>query len=133
MLTGLDIATRVYQVLVSSMIKREITGIIDYCRDDYSKEDIVIIPRTVIGDKSLRFSQVNVNIHVPDIRNGSKTKPNLARLLHLSKLVIDILKSHYEYDKGYNWYIATIDPPYKENDINEHFITIKLEVTIRNN
>ncbi|MGE9516649.1 MAG: hypothetical protein ACQPRJ_03990 [Solitalea-like symbiont of Acarus siro] len=133
MLTGLDISTKVYQVLVTSPVKSEITGIIDYCRDDYSKEDIVIIPRTVIGDKSLRFSQINVNIHVPDITNGSKTKPNLARLAYLSKLVIATLKSHYEYDEGYNWYIATIDPPYKENDINEHFVTLKLDVTIRNN
>ncbi len=133
MITGLDISTRVYELLMNSPVKDAITGIIDYVRDDYSKEEIVILPRSITGEGSVRFGQINVNIHIPDTKIKGKTKPNLERHTYLTNLVIEALKNHYEIGKGYNWTIGLIDPPYKENDIDEHFTSVKLEITVRNN
>ena len=62
MITTEEIAVRVRQLLLESDLKNELTGQIDYERNDYSKEDIIIIPHTVDGEESVRFGQINVNI-----------------------------------------------------------------------
>lgn len=113
-----------------------ITGSIGYQRDDYSNEDVVIVPHAITGEDSIRFGQIKVNIHVPDIVDKeSKKKPSYKidtkRLIEIRKEVINILKNHYEKGQGYNWTIGLISPPLKEPDHNEHFVSVSLDITAR--
>ena len=136
MITSQDIAARVYSLLFASSVRNYLTGTIDYNRNDYTREDIVILPRTITGEGSVRYGQINVNIHVPDLNVAGKFKPNLARFAILTPLVIEALKGHYETDKGYNWTIGFLDPPFKDTSLtttNEHFACVKLKITVRNN
>ena len=66
MITTEEIAVRVYKMLQDSEVKAIITGVIDYERNNYSKEDVIIVPHTIDGEGSVRFGQINVNIHVAE-------------------------------------------------------------------
>ena len=136
MITTEEIAVRVRQLLVESDLKNELTGQIDYERNDYSKEDIIIIPHTVDGEESVRFGQINVNIHVPDIVLEQKNakavyRINYPRLIELRAMAIDVLRNHYEHGQGYNWTIGRLNPAIKEPEHDEHYFSLALELTIR--
>lgn len=135
MITTEEIAVRVYQMLMESEVKTMITGSIDYERNDYSKEDVIIVPHAIDGEESVRFGQINVNIHVPDIVSKRKNPPvyriDYQRLIAIRKQVIAVLQNHYEKVSGYNWNIGLINPPIKEPEHNEHFVSIALEITVR--
>lgn len=137
MITTEEIAVRVYQLLQKSQVKKLITGTIDYERSDYSKEDVIIVPHSITGEDSIRFGQINVNIHVPDLvlKKAGKNpvyKINYPRLIKIRAEVIEVLKNHYEVGKGYNWNIGMLNPPIKEPEQNEHFVSLALELTVRN-
>lgn len=137
MITTEEIAVRVYQLLQKSQVKKLITGTIDYERSDYSKEDVIIVPHSITGEDSIRFGQINVNIHVPDlvVKKAGKNpvyKINYPRLIKIRAEVIEVLKNHYEVGKGYNWNIGMLNPPIKEPEQNEHFVSLALELTVRN-
>jgi len=55
MITTEEIAVRVYQMLMESEVKTMITGSIDYERNDYSKEDVIIVPHAI--DRAFRANQ----------------------------------------------------------------------------
>lgn len=136
MITTEEIAVRVYQMLCASEVPDMITGIVDYERTDYSNEDIIIVPHAIDGEDSVRFGQINVNIHVPDIRevaeNGTPSfRINFPRLIEIRAKVIEVLKNHYESGQGYNWYIGLLNPPIKEQNHDEHFVSLALELTVR--
>jgi len=136
MITTEEIAVRVYQILTGSSVKTLISGRIDYERNDYSKEDVIIVPHTITGEGSVRFGQINVNIHVPDqVKRGAEKKPvyrvNFPRLIEIRAAAIDALKSHYESGEGWNWVIGRLNPPIKEPGQNEHFVSLALELTVR--
>ena len=136
MITTEEIAVRVRQLLMGSRLKDELSGQIDYERNDYSKEDIIIIPHTVDGEESVRFGQINVNIHVPDIVQKQKNakavyRINYPRLIELRALAIDVLRNHYEHGQGYNWTIGRLNPAIKEPEHDEHYFSLALELTIR--
>lgn len=136
MITTEEIAIVVYQMLQNSEVKTFITGVIDYERNDYDKEDVIIIPHAITGEDSVRFGQINVNIHVPDIpRKSSKEKIafriNYPRLIDIRAKVIKVLQNHYESGKGYNWNIGVLNPPIKENAHDEHYVSLALEITVR--
>jgi hypothetical protein len=136
MITTEEIAIRVYQMLQESEVSELISGVIDYERADYSKEDVIIVPHTSDGEGSVRNGQINVNIHVPDIlypvtKGKSVYRINYPRLIELRAKVIEVLQNHYEVGQGYNWNIGLINPPIKEQDQNEHFVSIALDITIR--
>lgn len=138
MLTTEEIAIRVYQMLQKSVVKTMISGLIGYERNDYTREDVIIVPHTIDGEGSVRFGQINVNIHVPDIivpieKGKSVYKINFRRLIEIRAKVIEVLQGHYEKGEGYNWTIGRINPPIKEQDHNEHFASLALELTVRNN
>ncbi len=130
-----EISVRVYELLTGSPVAAMISGVIDYERTDYSKEDVIIVPHAIDGEGSVRFGQINVNIHVPDLVDKSQTNPtyrtNFNRLIELRKEVITTLVNHYEVGKGYNWNIGMLNPPIKEPDHNEHFVSLALELTVR--
>ena len=50
MITTEEIATRVYAMLQASEVKNFISGVIDYERNDYTKEDVIIVPHTIDGE-----------------------------------------------------------------------------------
>lgn len=109
---------------------------IDYERSDYTTDGIIIIPRTIQGEVSVRNGQINVNIHVPDlpastIQPNTVYKTNFPRLIELKKAVTDALKNHFQVAEGWNWSIGLINPPMKEQGHNEHFVSIALELTVR--
>lgn len=135
MITTEEIAIRVFQMLQESEVETMITGSVDYERNDYSKEDVIIIPHTIDGEGSVRFGQINVNIHVPDltIKSGGKSvkRTNTQRLIEIRAKVIEILQNHYEKGMGYNWIIGRLNPPIKEPDHDEHFVSLALELTVR--
>ena len=130
-----EISVRVYELLTGSSVAAMISGVIDYERTDYSKEDVIIVPHAIDGEGSVRFGQINVNIHVPDLVDKSQTNPtyrtHFNRLIELRKEVITALVNHYEVGKGYNWNIGMLNPPIKEPDHNEHFVSLALELTVR--
>ena len=137
MITTEEIATRVYQMLQESEVKTMISGVIDYERNDYTKEDVIIVPHTIDGEGSVRFGQININIHVPDIakpmgKGKSVHRINYPRLIEIRAKVIEVLQNHYEVGMGYNWNIGRLNPPIKEQNHDEHFVSLALELTVRN-
>lgn len=133
MITTEEIAVRVYQLLQESEVKTMINGVIGYERNDYAKEGVVIVPHTIDGEGSVRFGEIKVNIHVPDIANKSKSvySTNFQRLIDIRAKVIEVLQNHCEVGKGYNWTIGKLNPPIKEQKHNEHFVSLGLEITVR--
>lgn len=133
MITNEEIAVRVYQLLQESEVKTMINGVIGYERNDYAKEGVVIVPHTIDGEGSVRFGEIKVNIHVPDIANKSKSvySTNFQRLIDIRAKVIEVLQNHCEVGKGYNWTIGKLNPPIKEQNHNEHFVSLGLEITVR--
>lgn len=135
MITTEEIAIVVYKLLQNSSVASLITGSIEYERSDYSKEDVIVIPHTITGEGSVRHGQININIHVPDLAIQTESNPvyktNFKKLIEIRKEVISVLKNHYEVDSGYNWNIGLLDPPIKEPEHNEHFVSLKLEITVR--
>ena len=133
MITTEEIAVRVYQLLQESEVKTMINGVIGYERNDYAKEGVVIVPHTIDGEGSVRFGEIKVNIHVPDIANKSKSvySTNFQRLIDIRAKVIEVLQNHCEVGKGYNWTIGKLNPPIKEQNHTEHFVSLGLEITVR--
>ncbi len=136
MITTEEIATRVYQMLQASEVKTMISGVVDYERNDYTKEDVIIVPHTITGEDSVRYGQINVNIHVPDIqkplRSGKTVfRTNFSRLIAIREKAIAVLQNHFEGEQGYNWNVGLINPPIKEPDHDEHFVSFALEITVR--
>ena len=133
MITTEEISVRVYQLLQESEVKTMINGVIGYERNDYAKEGVVIVPHTIDGEGSVRFGEIKVNIHVPDIANKSKSvySTNFQRLIDIRAKVIKVLQNHCEVGKGYNWTIGKLNPPIKEQNHNEHFVSLGLEITVR--
>lgn len=136
MITTEEIAIRVYQMLQESDVKTMIDGVIGYQRIDYTKEDVIIIPHSIDGEGSVRFGQINVNIHVPDIPQKQADGKavfvtNTLRLVEIRGKVIEVLQRHYELGQGYNWNVGLINPPIKEPEHDEHFVSIALELTVR--
>lgn len=133
MITTEEISVRVYQLLQESEVKTMINGVIGYERNDYTKEGVVIVPHTIDGEGSVRFGEIKVNIHVPDIANKSKSvySTNSQRLIDIRAKVIEVLQNHCEVGKGYNWTIGKLNPPIKEQNHNEHFVSLGLEITVR--
>ncbi|HBG40086.1 MAG TPA: hypothetical protein DDW85_01565 [Porphyromonadaceae bacterium] len=139
MITTEEIGLRVREVLLAAKIDKEVAGGVDFYRTDYTKEGVIIVPHSITGEGSVRFGQIKINIHVPDItRSNPKSEnpayvPYLKRLIEIRSKVIETLKNHFEIGKGYNWNIGMISPPIKEEEQNEHFVSISLDITVRNN
>ncbi len=137
MITTEEIAQVVYALLTGAVAggSLNISGRVDYERTDYSKEDVIIVPHTIDGEASLRFGQINVNIHVPDLQkteNGnSVVRTDLQRLTEIRSEVVSILQNHVEPGTGWNWYIGRFNPPIKEQGHEEHFVSLALEIVVR--
>lgn len=137
MITTEEIAIKVRQMLIDGMgISTDYAENPDYLRKDYSKEGIVIVPKSIEGEGSVRNGSINVNIHVPDIpqsvgRGKAIYHTNFSRLIELRKKAMEILQNHYEHGCGYNWVIGLINPPMQEPNHNEHFVSFSLDIVVR--
>lgn len=136
MMTTEEISVRVLQLLKEANdTGRFISGRIDYERNDYSREDVIIVPHTIDGEGSVRYGQINVNIHVPDIAvnvgGHISYRTDFKRLIEIRSRVIEVLRGHYESGEGWNWTIGRLNPPIKEQNHNEHFVSLALELTVR--
>ena len=139
MITTEEISQRVYQLLTAAVTAHTLTisGIVDYERTNYSREDVIIVPHTSDGEASLRFGQINVNIHVPDLNltdpetGETVFRKNDARLTEIRAQVIAVLKDYVEPGSGWNWYIGRLNPAIKEQGHDEHFMSLALQIVIR--
>lgn len=139
MITTEEISQRVYQLLTAAVTAQTLTisGIVDYERTNYSREDVIIVPHTSDGEASLRFGQINVNIHVPDLNltdpetGEAVFRKNDARLTEIRAQVIAVLKDYVEPGSGWNWYIGRLNPAIKEQGHDEHFMSLALQIVIR--
>ena len=137
MITTEEIAIKVRQMLIDGMgVSTDYAETPDYQRKDYSKEGIIIVPRSIVGEGSVRNGSINVNIHVPDIPQGVGSgkaifHTHFARLIELRKKAMEILQNHYEHGCGYNWEVGLINPPVQEPNHNEHFVSFSLEIVVR--
>lgn len=135
MITTEEISQKVYNLLKSSAVNSLISGVIDYERTDYTKEDVIIVPHTIDGEGTVRYGQININIHVPDLlltsSNGTSVRTNTPRLNQIRTAVITVLKNHWEPQYGYNWIIGRLNPAIKEQNHEEHFYSIALSITVR--
>jgi len=140
MITSEEIAQKVYALLKASQTAQTgntltISGVVDYERNDYSKEDVIVVPHTMDGESSLRYGQINVNIHVPDLKVELNSTPvfrtDLKRLTEIRTQVVAILQNHVETGTGWNWYIDRFNPPIKEPELNEHFLSLALKLVVR--
>lgn len=137
MITTEEIAIKVRQMLIDGMgISTGYAENPDYLRKDYSKEGIVIVPKSIDGEGSVRNGSINVNIHVPDIPQSvglgkALYHTNFSRLIELRKQAMEILQNHYEHGCGYNWVIGLINPPMQEPNHNEHFVSFSLDIVVR--
>lgn len=139
MITTEEIAQRAYQLLTAAVTAHTLTisGVVDYERTDYSKEDVIIVPHTSDGEASLRFGQINVNIHVPDLTltDPGTGKPlfriDYKRLTEIRAQVIAVLQNYVEPGSGWNWYIGRLNPAIKEKGHDEHFMSLALQLVIR--
>ena len=84
MISTEEIATRVYELLIQSNVAAMISGEIDYERTDYSNDDVIIVPHTITGEGSVRYGQINVNIHVTDLTDKRIKNPLIERIFHVS-------------------------------------------------
>ena len=89
--------------------------------------------------RSLRLE--NADRRRPD-RPGSQRKKkdgsilydiNFPRLMEIRTATIEALNSYYNAEEGYNWVISHLDPATKEQDQDEHFFPVYLEIYIRHN
>ena len=132
MITTEEISQRVYQLLTAAVTAQTLTisGIVDYERTNYSREDVIIVPHTSDG-------QINVNIHVPDLNltdpetGETVFRKNDARLTEIRAQVIAVLKDYVEPGSGWNWYIGRLNPAIKEQGHDEHFMSLALQIVIR--
>ena len=54
MITTEEIAVVAYNMLIQSDVASMISGQIDYERNDYTKEDVIIVPHNIDGEGSVR-------------------------------------------------------------------------------
>ena len=138
MITVEDIQIKVYQLLKEKLKAVKLTGSVGYTRHDFTKEDVIILSKGSEGSSDICVGSIVVNIHVPDIKRKKKDGSimydiNFPRLMEIRTATIEALNSYYNAEEGYNWLISHLDPATKEQDQDEHFFPVYLEIYIRHN
>lgn len=129
----LDTDAILFKILKQSTeITSAITGGIysgDDGRPDNSlKEDIVVNTIDITQENLPQLGAGNVNIHVPDmtvtIGGVQQKKANNARLLLLTKLVVDALKAAYIEGAAL---VVTNQTTLAQKEISQHYTNIRLD------
>lgn len=127
MKTDIDIIDSLYLLLNVTDVKAAITGKVCKFRRPINsgKVDIVIncLPAT---NTQLQIVFANVNIHVPNLKlKSDSTQPDAAKLRTLTNLVLSKIQDQFP-DYGVR---VVHTKTYPEDEINEHYSNIKLEIT----
>lgn len=126
--TGSTFEKEVFSLIKSSPLKAALSG--DVYREgmrpfNSEKEDAIVSFMTGL-DGQIQTGVLNINVYVPDMNNGSKTKvKNIKRCNQLEELcqeVVDSLKL-----SGYRFSLAALIQTFKAQEIEQHFINVKLK------
>lgn len=126
--TGSEIEQDVFDIIGASILVDEINGNIykEGLRPLGSKkEDALVLFMTGI-DGQEQSGVVNVNVYIPDIDNNSGTLvKNTLRCREIERTcqnaINAIVSSEYDFTLG------SIIKTYPENEINQHFVNVRLE------
>lgn len=131
MILSEEIACKVREVLLAA----QMTGVsVEWERKGYDKtKEIVIVPHYADGEGSLRDAVVVVNIHVPDKfdKTNNRYETDFGALIDLKKSVVSTLKNYVWKGTGINWEVSSLNPPLKEPEHNEHFVSVRVTAHIR--
>lgn len=129
MKTSTDIAMMIREVLIGEVEDIPIV----WERAVGLESQIVIQERTSYGDSNLRRCAVVVNVHVQDIfiAGENRYETHKKRLNDISKRVSNVLRRLFFKGTGANISIGSISQPMKEQDANEHFVSISIISYIR--
>lgn len=130
MITSEDIAIKIRAKLLDEFNEVKVS----WQRSDYEdSKEIVVVPHTATGEGSIRIVVVKVNVHVPDIYDSENKcyEADFSELNNLKKRVVKALKNHTDGSISTNWKITSLDPPIKEQEYNEHFVSVSIEAYIR--
>lgn len=133
-MTTLEILNITWQRLNGSALKTEITGDVYKKRPvqqaGNTKEDVSLNSLSA-PNQQLSETVVNVNIHVPNPElsvndQQDKSQPDYGRFETLANLAIAALDGY----SGQNFYFRFDfqTGPYSEDEINEHYINIRITV-----
>lgn len=130
MKTTEEIKDLIYAYLAPSDLKKAISGdiYVDEKPAGSDKEDVVI-GSIDLGDGSVQFGTINVNIHVPGqkVKIGQKVQiqPNRSRLRALTRIALDLLKTKIFEDCSVWVANQTV---IKEPSLDEWYANLRLEI-----
>ena len=128
--TALQIEDDIFSIVKSSNIAAFVNGQTyrDGFRPENSElEDIIVIYST--GNAEIvQKGVVIVNIYVPDINLRGKKVANKARLKAIEVLAGEFIEKHYS--GQYLLELSDIVQSFKEEDINQHFVSIRIKYTL---
>lgn len=126
--TGSTIEKDIFNLITTGVLKSTITG--NVYREGMRPfnavtEDAVVSFMTGL-DGQFQVGVLNINVYVPEIDNGSRFKvKNIARcnvIEEVCSTLVSSLKS-----KGYRFSLNSIIQTYKSQDIEQHFVNVKLK------
>lgn len=134
--TGSQIEADIYEIIRSSSLSAEISGVTykEGTRPINSvKEDIVVNFLTGVDEDEFQEGFVNVNIYVPDIDNsgGGILVKDVARCSALEVLILALLESN-SLSGDYLLRAAQTIKTFKEESIKQHFINCKIKFRLSN-
>lgn len=137
MKTTFDSLEIVHSLLNVQSLTDNISGKLCYQDErliDIDLEDVVINSQT-ITDSNIQTANVNVNIYVPDIKikgpNAYYPAPDRHRLRELTDLVVGLFNGlKGVYFKNGSLRVKTISDAFSEPEIKQHFISIRLKVSL---
>ena len=126
--TGSTFEKDVFNLMKQSPLKSSISG--DVYREgmrpiNSNKEDAVVSFMAGL-DGQIQSGVLNINVYVPDINNGTEDRlKNIKRCNEIESLCSDIVES-LKLD-GYRFSLAAIIQTFKSQEIDQHFINVKLK------
>lgn len=135
MITTLEIIDFIYNVLASSALSAEITGIVNkQNRPQNSKKEDCVINMLGISNQQLQEGVANVNIYVPNLiitSSGTQdsSQPDWRRLKQLALIAVDLLNDCWTDDFHFTIQNQSI---IKDDESDSHFVNLRLEVYANN-
>lgn len=125
--TAGEIETDIYNLVSNSTIKNFIGGTIyrEGMRPFDSIEEDAVITVLAGTSEEIQTGYVNVNVYVPDIFNNEPVK-NISRCIAIEKHLRDFIRSN-TLSNEYLFEADSIIKTFKEEEINQHFVNLKIK------
>lgn len=129
-MTTLDIIDSTYLALNIAEVRSVISGgVYKVIRPLNSTSEDIVINSLPTVNFQLQRAIVNVNIHVPNLKIGTKvgqdnSQPNFARLREITSIVIGILNDKFF---GQFWFDVQQQSIFAQPEINYHYSNIRVE------